>query len=646
MRKSKFGKKIVQNVVTHLRGEIGWVRLTPHAVTPEGSSGHRVALETRRQGGGLVARAEITNTSQRPMRLQAVRWVSDISTLYAPPAMRFPRRLEPQYFATENFRGDYFGTATTRGEHFFKPMPHAMVTIGFTEDAYFPGLFVASATEPLGLLCAAGSSDKLTTSFRLHGGDGVNTWNFEIEQTPQGLPWLVLGPGQSLAGEWVYFSIADTNDPQQATGGYYRWLRRQGVFDRLATNPLPRQHIWGSWNFGPMQRVDEAYILRQLPILRERFPSVKFVQVDHGYERVYPQGQRAQIDLLYGRGDPYDTAKFPSGPRELARQIKRAGLRPATWMGLWVAGASPLVRENPDWLLRDDMGRRLAFGSTFTATTDKPVEICLLDPSVRGVRTYVDRVLKTVFREWGFEGLKFDFFSFAFQIRRVRFRQGTQTAAEHLRWLIDTCRKYMPADGFLGMCSAVGTGTPFLGQADYFRHAEDISHGGWDLVKRVALWTVNTYMLLQEHPVLPDIDSFGWSSAFTPEQWRTFLTLCAISGGAFEIAGDLATLDDEKIDLMNRCLTLSDPLRPTRVLDVPRGKITVPPSLWVSHAPRRGSLVAIFNWQDRAARVQTDLLDSALPGWRRLVPAWPGPARIGKSDVLLPAHGSLLLCEE
>ena len=48
------------------------------------------------------------------------------------------------------------------------------------------------------------------------------------------------------------------------------------------------------------------------------------------YERVWPGGQRAQIDFLYGPGEPCDRVKFPDGLGGLARKIKQAGLRPAT----------------------------------------------------------------------------------------------------------------------------------------------------------------------------------------------------------------------------------------------------------------------------------------------------------------------------
>ena len=156
-------------------------------------------------------------------------------------------------------------------------------------------------------------------------------------------------------------------------------LGGRGLFARRKNNPLQRQRIWGSWNFGPMQHVTQEYVLRQLPVLKERFPSVKFVQIDDGYERPYPSGQRAQIDLLYGKGGSYDPVKFPGGPRELVKQIKAHGLRPATWLGFWAAGTSPMMQEHPDWVLRDDMGRPLVYRSHFAAVTGGPYDLCVLD---------------------------------------------------------------------------------------------------------------------------------------------------------------------------------------------------------------------------------------------------------------------------
>ena len=56
-------------------------------------------------------------------------------------------------------------------------------------------------------------------------------------------------------------------------------------------------------------RIDEAELLKQLPVLAARFPSVRFVQIDDGYQ--------ANI------GDwTVTNEKFPRGMGPLAREIK------------------------------------------------------------------------------------------------------------------------------------------------------------------------------------------------------------------------------------------------------------------------------------------------------------------------------------
>ncbi|MBA2481018.1 MAG: hypothetical protein H0V44_10160, partial [Planctomycetes bacterium] len=108
-------KTVRDGAVTHLHDSapIGWRGLTPRAVLEDGPEDYafcRVRLRTSRSGSGLMAQCEITNTGTEPLSLRMIRWVSDISALYPPPTLRFPKSLEPSYFSTENFRGDYFAT--------------------------------------------------------------------------------------------------------------------------------------------------------------------------------------------------------------------------------------------------------------------------------------------------------------------------------------------------------------------------------------------------------------------------------------------------------------------------------------------------------------------------------------------------------
>ncbi len=648
MRMTSFTLMADKNVCPTMA--VGWKELLPRAVLAGETKDYevcKVALRVERFRAARVARVVVKNAGKKPIRLRAIRWVSDISVPGAVPAMQFPRSLEPFYFATENYRGDYLGTTTTQGDRYFKPLPHEMVTLGFSEDAVFPGLFVGARREPVGLLCAAASREKLHATFRLYGGVTPENENFEIEEVPQGLDALEIAPGETVLGEKIFFDIVPTGDPQLATRRYYAYLRRDGHFKRAKDNPLPKQRIWCSWNFGYYDRIDEREILKQLPVIRGRFPQVKFVQIDDGYERVYKNGHRASIDMLYGTSRASNPKTFPHGMKWLAREIKAAGLRPAIWLGYWVSDSSELAKDHPEWLLLDDMGRRLSYVSAFGCADRNPREHFVLDPSVPAARAFVESVAKTLFRDWGYEGVKVDFYTFAFQVRRARFREGNRTASEYAAWLVETLRKYLPADGFVGLCSVAGTGSPFYGgPADYFRNGIDISEGEWNLAKTIALWCVNTNMLLAERPVLANVDSIGWGPKFTEVEWRTFLNLCALTGGALEIGGDLTTLDDARIARMNRTLELSDPRQRWRCLDLPEGKAELPPSLWVAEGgPRR--LAGIFNWADRASAVDVSRLGALWPGRHRAMrPAYPGDpdaSGLGAKRVRLPAHGSILL---
>lgn len=142
-------------------------------------------------------------------------------------------------------------------------------------------------------------------------------------------------------------------------------------------------------------------------------------------------------------------------------------------------------------------------------------------------------------------------------------------------------RRHFPPDGFFGWCVVAGTAQPFLAQADYFRNAVDIGHGDWETAKRIAMWTANTRLFLQEAPCLPNIDSIGWSAAFDETCWLSWLNFCAISGGALEVSGDLRELPEARLERLSRTLALSDPDRRVRCpgLDSARG---TPPSIWIA----------------------------------------------------------------
>ena len=614
--------------IVHPAKGFGWSKLHPLPVVagdPTLAAGIKTELLTvSRAVDHVVVRARLKNHGSTPVQVSSILWTGPDSNAFT---MKFPGR--PRYFSTENLRGDYFPGGTCYGDRYFNPLPNATTELGWSEDHVFPGVFIAGDDPAGGLLACAASKDRFQPLFRLRGRNLDDQWYFQIEEKPGGVESISLEPGAELLGEEIYLGWCDAPDPQLATDPYYQRLRVNGTFLRLADNPLPAQRIWCSWNYDFFESVTEADVMKQLPILREHFPSVKFVQIDDGYQRSIREGAREMIDLIYNDGESFDPVKFPSGAKGVADKIKAAGFRPAIWLGLWASLDSRMIRENPDWILLDDTGKPLVFKKWYGGT-------CLLDPSVPGVRDYLERLCRVVFREWGYEGVKLDFSSFAFEGKRVRFRYNDKTAAELERWLVDTFRRYLPTDGFFGWCVVCGSGTPFAGAADYFRVSEDIGKGEWPVVRRIAAWNANSNILLQQRPVLPNIDSVGVAKGLNAVQQQTWLNLCAITGAALEVSGDLTLHDAATLSRLNQTLQLSDPLRRVRCFDVPQGTVSHPPAIWLSEGVS-GKMLALFNWSD--VPVTTQVPTSIIPGdWRD---AWTGKPVV-LSSLLLSPHGSAL----
>lgn len=634
----------MQRTLTFTRHGIGIDGLYPYAVTPDGRSEQlKVTPVIRKEYTGMAFKAVVKNTGKKPVQLKSVRWSREISPLWPPQALIFDRKLEPFYYSSEAYRGEVFPLGTMVGSRLFHPLTNQDVTVGLHEDWVVPGIFIGSGTDKRGMLFMAAEHRKFSVKFRFRGGNGIDRWNLEIEQYPQGQESLVLKPGQSLTTDMLFTDIVPTSDPQQATGSYYKLLRRNGYFKRFDKNPLHDQRIWQTWNYGTFFAINEEFVLKQIPLIKKHFPSVRFLQIDCGYEKIYPSGQIAQTDLVYKNKPCQNTAKFPHGMKWLADRIREGGLRPAIWLALWAGETSALVKDHPEWVLRDDAGRALMVNSKFGVFNDIPRKLAILDPTIPAYRTYLERLVKTAIRDWGYEGVKLDFSSFPFNIRTARFRNPGFTAAECRDWLVGLFRKYLPDDGFFGWCSAVGAGTPFYGPADYYRYAEDIGDGSWDLARRIGLWSTNTNMLLSEKTVIPHIDSIGWAKDFSRTQWLSYLSLCAVTGNEFEVSGDLTILDDEKLGIINTALECSDTRAGFRTLDYPKGEFGLPPSLWLGLKKGKPRAALVINWSDKPAKVATGLLDREFPGWRKLKPVWDTCGKTGKGYVHLPAYASVFV---
>ena len=224
---------------------------------------------------------------------------------------------------------------------------------------------------------------------------------------------------------------------------------------------------------------------------------------------------------------------FPAGVAELARAISAAGHRPGLWLAPFLAEAkSELVRQHPDWLLRDTHGRplRVLYNPGWSGWC------YALDVYHPGVRDYLTAVLVTITERWGFGLLKLDFLYAACLVAPPGKTRG-QVMSDAVSLLIDLC----------GDAQLLGCGVPLgsvFGRLAYCRTGADI-HLRWEhralaLVRhrervstRVALRTVLYRYPLDGRAFGVDPDVYllrDDGQHLTPTQQYTVLLVNALCG--------------------------------------------------------------------------------------------------------------------
>lgn len=207
---------------------------------------------------------------------------------------------------------------------------------------------------------------------------------------------------------------------------------------------------WTSW-YSLYTRISEENILSHLASVKRTGLPLDVFQIDDGY-------QRSLGDWLT------PNERFPSGMKNLAGEIRRAGLRPGLWIAPFVCErSSEVYRNHPEWLLRDRQGRAIRAGwnnqwSGF---------FYALDPDLPEVRRHLREVFRTVTEDWGFEFLKLDFL-YAAGLLPTADRSRGRIMVEAMRFLREAA----------GTTPILGCGIPLAaaaGLVEYCRIGSDVA---------------------------------------------------------------------------------------------------------------------------------------------------------------------------
>lgn len=171
------------------------------------------------------------------------------------------------------------------------------------------------------------------------------------------------------------------------------------VFDRyFEAYPFKAPHRgikrlagYTSW-YNYYQNITEKTVLRDLDgLYRVAGNAANIFQIDDGFEsRV---GDWLKVDAV----------KFPDGMKPVADAIHSKGYLAGLWLAPFAAEfKSEVVKEHPDWLLRNAKGKPVIGGAAWNG-------FYVLDHEKAEVRDYIKKVFDTAIDEWGFDMFKLDF---------------------------------------------------------------------------------------------------------------------------------------------------------------------------------------------------------------------------------------------
>lgn len=144
-----------------------------------------------------------------------------------------------------------------------------------------------------------------------------------------------------------------------------------------------------------------------------------------------------------------DHQKFPDGLRAFTDKIRETGLRPAVWIGGFCPKYTPIYKV-------------IRSGSSITITAWTPPRRWT-SASLKSAPTSNTRWMY-FFRDYAFEGMKHDFWSYAFEDSHDLLKNKDASGYEWRTWWLKEIRKRIPADAYLQTGCDIVMGNPFLGE--------------------------------------------------------------------------------------------------------------------------------------------------------------------------------------
>lgn len=340
-------------------------------------------------------------------------------------------------------------------------------------------------------------------------------------------------PGETLVDAWYLGRTDRADDIEHIFDGYTAELRKVLSTNHGATGVNRDKLVWGSWNGGIYWDVNEALVLEEAEALVKYFPKVEWLQIDDGYAAHRSDG----LLKAHGLGVPHegdggvDKKKFPHGIRYVSNKIRELGLRPAIWIGGFCPSDAPVCRERPEIMCE------------YKSRSD---DFLIFDVSKKEARDYMTGALDTIICDWGFDGVKHDFWSYAFEVSEDLLANKDKSGYEYRDWWCQEIRKRIAPDAhFLTGCD-IAMGNPFLGK--YFtsyRYGVDIDEPKWYNFKTIYTWCAVCLATHTGDLHVPNSDGIGMFDSLSDTDAMFATNFLIITRSMVELAGRYSKVDPE-----------------------------------------------------------------------------------------------------
>lgn len=399
--------------------------------------------------------------------------------------------------------------------------------IGASPYQPFPAIIISNYKTNLGIVHGTLSQKTCYHNYLVdHEEDNIR---LRIYSSFKSVAYLNVVPGRIVTDCWYLGKTEEADDYERIFAKYADELRKVLPVN-YGSSYINRDNMtWGTWNDGICRNVNEELMLEEAAFIKENFPTVHWIQLDDGYA-VYDKS-------AFGLGVPYegeegiDHTKFPHGLRYVTDKLREMGLRPSLWIGGFCPHPTKIYQEHPEWFI--DYSYRVP-------------EISPLDVSQEEVREYMKKAIHVLCEECGFDGVKHDFWSYAFEDSNDLLKNKDKSGYEYRTWWLKELRNVIAKDGYLQTGCDIVMGNPFLGE--YFtnyRYGIDISEDNWDNMKTIYLWGIACYATHTGDLIVPNSDAIGLLPNCSEEVAMFWINYCMVSHTMVELAGKLSKSQDK-----------------------------------------------------------------------------------------------------